>query len=353
MKSKIRFIYDDKEFKRKKETIELIKEHIREYDMKLIFSYNILYDLLVYSKYIIEKENLDVSQIIKGNTKELIDYLKEEYKKYDSINGRVIVTCFDKLKLYEVLKKIIYDDYEIRCDDDRFLNNYLDKDKKYLLVANKSINFINLPNVDIYVKDRPKLIIFIEKLYDEIVGIKRKHYESLTEIDYRKYDEIIYLNNGKEFIDDSEILKSKHHNIKEMLMVTNYSIICRQRTIFSKYKTISIDKDKVYIEFRNNINSLNNQTDDRICIKELSNVSDDELKQEIINEKEKKDICIYASIKDVRENSYGIGFKAYNKNNSEERTRILKLIAYNERLTEKIRVLDNEISFQINKMIVR
>ena len=44
--------------------------------------------------------------------------------------------------IFTVLKKIIYDDYEIRCDDDRCLNNYLDKDKKYLDKIENGIDFL-------------------------------------------------------------------------------------------------------------------------------------------------------------------------------------------------------------------
>ena len=354
MKSDIKFISDEKDNKLKKELLDLLKRHMYERieKGKAVTSPNICYELLIQCKYIIERENLDVSKIIEGDTKELIDYLKKEYSKFNHIENNLIVNCLNRFELYEIIKKIIYEDYYINTYTDRVLDSYIDKDKKYLVISNNELPFINYPNVDIFVKNISTYRMFISGQYDEIVGIRRNHYDSLDNVNLKEYDSIIYINNTKEFIEYRELLGKKIKEVNNILMICSYSTISKYRDRFTNIKSILIDKDKAYIEYYRGV-LFRNKDDYKICIKELSNIKDEELKDVISSDKEIENVCVYASLADIRSNRFRIGFKAYNKEINQDRNRILRLIDYNDEITKKIRELDNEISNQIDRMIVR
>lgn len=358
MKSKIKFVTDLKDERIKKAITEEINEHLKDEEGHYYihhYSMGLYYEVLVTAKYIIERDNLDVAKIIEGDTEELINKLNEEYKELPITRGTLLLKEFSKFKLYEVLKKMIYDDYEILTYYDRVLESYIEDDKKYLLMSEYPVYFINHPNVDIYCEKRSSYSLYYEELEDNIVGFTRKKYTSTSEIEYKDYDFIIYLNNSKEQVEFNKVLGTKAGQVDKLLMICNYSSITKYKRMYNSMRNILIDKDKAYLEYNKDriLLSYENKDDIKICIKELSNVKDEDLKEIINTDKEIENTIIYTTLKDIRENSYRIGFKVFNKENNIDRNKILRLIDYNEYLTKTIRNLDIEISNQIDKMIVR
>ena len=352
MKSEINYITDEKDSKLYKELLDLIKDKIKEHSNRVINpSYYLC--LLLLSKYIIEKNNLDLTKILNGNTDKLEKKLYEETKKFEVQRADILISSFIEYKIYELLKKIIYEKYEIPTYDDRVLSSYIEQDKKYLVICVSLVNHIKYPNVDIYTKDIYGSKMLLNQAIDTIVGIKRKYYKDVDDIKWSSYDKVIFINNGRTFKDIRELVDNNYHRFNSLLMACNYSSISKYRARLINIKSILIDKDKAYIEYIKSIRLLTNKDDYKISIKELTNVEDDDLKDIINSDQEINGKVIHTTLEDIRNNSFRIGFKAYNRKFNPDRTKVLRLIDYNEYLTSEIRKLDNEISKQIDSIIVR
>ena len=76
MKSKIKYTNDVRNSKLRQEVYELISESFQNNNVKRIFGNNYYYGMLLYAKYIIEKEKMDYSKIIDGDIDELLGFLK-------------------------------------------------------------------------------------------------------------------------------------------------------------------------------------------------------------------------------------------------------------------------------------
>jgi len=357
MKSKIKFLNNPKDSRVKK----LITEEIISYEKnsedhaRTHYSTEVTYDLLFNAKYIIERDNLDVGKIIEGDVEELIRLLREDFKELNSPVGRLVINNIKKYKLYEILRKMIYEDYEIVTYSDRVLDSYIENNKKYLLICESPLGFINHPNVDIYYQ---RCSIYMNQLLhieDKLLEYERKYYTSLEDIPFREYDSVIYINNNNEYKDISSLIGPYYIKINNMLMICNYSTISRYKSRIERIKSFLIDKDKAYLEYQKVMTErLNTNRDDfKICIKDLSNIKDEDLKEIINTDKEIENVCKYVTLRDIRVNSHRIGFKVYNRELNADRGRILRLIDYNAYLTGKIKELDIEISNQIDRMIVK
>ncbi len=348
MKSKIKFINDDKESRIKKETIELIKEKI---DNKSFHPSSYFYDLLIYSKYIIERDNLNVQTILDGDVDELIEKIKEECKIDNIFN--ILIKEFKDYKIYELIRKVIYEDYEIVIYNDRVINSYIDKKKKYLMVC-KLDGYINYSNVDVYIPIPTLYLLNRILLYDKITGNKRNIFVDSNDIKFKDYETVFLINNKRKAYNDDYSIKKNFFDIKKLIMVCNYSEISKYYEGVLNIKTIMMDRDKTYIEYR--ILDESKRLDDseyKTCIKELTNISDDNLKRIIDSDEEIENICIYTTAKDIKNNGCRIGFKAYNKKYNVDRTKALRLIDYNAKITHEIEELNKEISLQIDRLIVR
>ena len=334
MKSNIKYISNINNSIYKKELFELIKKRVNSY---IILNYY----FFLYVKYIIEKEKMNYYEIIDGNIDELIKILRNDLK------GSIFTLCiksFIDYKLYELIGLLAFKEYEIECYNDRVIDSYIDNNKKYLLISTYSIPYMKQGNVDIYIDDNNKNISKY-KLLDKITGINREYIFDLNNID--KYDCIIFIND-KSFIKYRTIIKRK---FKKILMKCNYMELSNNRNIIYDSQSIMLDNNKLYIEYGNN-NNLddfiydNNRT---INIKELSNISDNNLSNIINNDKEIDNISINVTYNDLRNNNYRIGIKGLNKDNK----KINHLVDYSKFITKKIRLLDDEIYIQIDKMLNR
>ena len=350
MKSSIKFINDDKDSRVKKEVLELIKE--RTNNDKGFYPLHLYYDLLIKSKYIIEENNLNVSSILDGDIDELVNKLKEK-NVLDSKLYNLMLKKFVDNKIYEFIKKIIYEDYEIVCFNDRVFNALIDSNKKYIVVCNENIGFINNPNVDVFMYGASLYKYESAKMYDEIVGFNRNIFIDEKDINYDDYEKIIFINT-KHNSSNNIVIKKEFADYDKLIMICNYSDISKYKDGLLNIKSILMDKDKAYIEYKLiKGKEKPNDKDSLICIKELSNVNDDDLKKEIKNNKEKENICLYASVLDIKLNSRRLGFNAYKKEYNVDRTKVLRLIDYNEKLTRDIDELNKEIATQIDKLVVR
>lgn len=351
MQSKIRYVSEN-EIKLKREVISLIKEHFTKYDVRcMIFSPTYYYDLLLYAKFVIEKEKMDYVKIIDGEVDELVKILKEKFSKYFIPS---FVNNFVKCKLYEILKKMAFEDYEIVTYKDRVLDAYLDSDKKYLLIGNRHRYrdlYYAYPNVDIYDVDMEKRKQLIWEILDEITGNQREYYTNLKDINLDKYDSIIYLNGN---IDFKEYVCRKHHIVgKKIFMICSYSFVSKYKGNFEEIESVLIDNSMAYIKYYGrNRNYRLGEEEDKVNIKELSNVADSDLKKIINTDKEIKDISIYVSAKEFVDHARRLGFTTYN-NDNERRDKILRLVDYNYAIIKRINELDDEISKQIDRLFVR
>ena len=344
MMSSIKYV-KDKDNEQKKLIKELINKFINEYEEKNnthIIRPPFLYELVLYSKYIVENKDLDIKKIIDGNLKELIDYLKERFGKLSLISINYYI---DSISINNILKKIIFDDYEISTYMDRVLDNYVDPKKKYLLISTHDIEHIKYSNIDVCINMHPKKIEQ-KKLMDEITNTRsRRYYRSIEDIESRRYDEIIIINDGKEYKDLNDIVPNLRYFKGNIIMKCKYVDVSNSNDI-TTIEEILFDKDKTYIKY----NGLNNKG---TLIKELSNMDDNSVK-EIINTKEEiKDICISITKDDFKNHIYRIGFKTYNKKLDINKAKILRLIDHNKHLVKRLRELDGEIAREIDELIVR
>ena len=361
MKSNIKYISDEKESKLQKEVVELIKERINENKVGLFHSATYFYYLLVYSKYIIERDNLNASNIIGGDIEELLDKLRESEDIFNSTSFEFILNSFKKHKIYEFLKKIIYEDYEIVCFNDRVVKSFIDNKKKILIICEDNIGFVNNSNVDILIYSSESDIVSVKyKIYNKITGFNNKYNLLNDNIDYTQYDKVFFYNSKKANDLVKSSIKHFYYDIKKFYMICNYSEISKYNESLLNIKSIIMDKDKVYIEYiklkeTRTVDEIRRleDSDIKICLKELTNLEDDKLKEVIESDKEKENICIYASLKDFKNNSHRLGFKAYNRRFDLDRTKVLRLIDYNEKITRDIDKLNKEISQRIDEIIVR
>ena len=165
MKSKIKYVNDVYNSKFISEIYGLITDSFQNNNINRIFGNVYYYGMLVYAKYIIERERIDYSKIIDGDIEELSGFLKERFNKLFPLP---FIKNFKDAKLYEILKKMAFEDYEIPVYSDRFLDAYLDKNKKYLIISSYKIPYIAYSNVDIYDADMSPRLQFIYELFDEI-----------------------------------------------------------------------------------------------------------------------------------------------------------------------------------------
>lgn len=359
MKSKIKYISDKEKNVFKEEIIAQIEEYRKAINQDKVLGSSIYYDLLIYAKYIIEKENLDYFKIINGQTDELIKLLKERYKGVP-----VKIDNLKEYKLYEILGKLAFNDYVIEIYKDRVLDAYLDPNKKYLMVNASIRTYIQYPNIDIICEDfeinnKDSYALCKYKMRDEIIGIERNYYSSWNNINLEEYDALIFINDNKaKYIEFSEFNRKHITRMKEVFMITNYSNISNYkssngisrlftsvRELKNKIKSVYIDDEKAYITY------IHKDEEDKINIKELSNIPDDKLKNIIDSDKEIENVSIYVTSQDIIENNYRIGFKTYN--NKTDNKELLRLVDNNARMTKRIRELDDEISRQIDRMIVK
>lgn len=342
MKSKIKYTNDVRNSKLRQEVYELISESFQNNNVKRIFGNNYYYGMLLYAKYIIEKEKMDYSKIIDGDIDELLGFLKERFKKLFPLP---IVSNFKDAKLYELLKKIAFEDYEIPAYSDRFLDAYLDKNKKYLLVSSYKIPYIVYDNVDIYDADMYERQQFMYEILDEITGNKRNYYTDYKQFDMNNYDMVIYLNDGAKNVDYRDKVLLKHRAPANFLMVCWYSYISNFKGIFGSIDEVFLDSNKAYVRFNRSLG----REEDKVRIREISNISDYEIKNFINSDNEKNTVVI--SYEDFINHGRRIGFSTYKKDNGHEK--LLRLIDYNKMITNKIDSLNEEIASQIDRLFVK
>ena len=345
MISNIKYVQDKDNNQRKliKELIqEQVKKFEKEMDMRIVYR-SYLYELVLYAKYLIEKNNLDIRKIVEGNYENLELLLEDRFKVF---NNPQLKYAFSDYELNVVLKKIIFDDYEISTYMDRVLDNYIVADKKYLLISTHDIDYIKYSNVDIYLDIHPTKIER-KKVIDEILGNNRIYYNSLAEVNFKDYDEIIYINDGREYKHILDTLPNKLNGLTNIFMICKYADISRYDDLIC-IESIMLDKDKTYIKYR-----VGNCKINEIIIKELSKIDDSELKDTMNSNKKKKDVCIHVTREDFRKHNYRVGINTYKNDINNDKTKIIKLIDYNKSITNRLRELDEEISKQIDEMIVR
>ena len=360
MKSNIRFISLSEKESMKKDILKAVKLQIEKYDKnrKYIYTSSGYYLILLYSKYIIEKEKMNYTKIIGGDLDELLPYLQEAFKN----NYTFVLRNFIDYKLYELLPLIAFKDYEIEVYKDRVLDSFVEKNKKYLLVSSGiTIPYIKYENVDMFSErffykkiKKYSLIVKGYQILDEILGIKRKYLYSNEEINFNDYDEIIFINDSK--YQDYYSFETKNKiPINNFFMISKYSNISNYQSntaflseleIKNKIKNIYIDGEKAYIEYKNNESN-------KINIKLLTSIPDSNLREIISSREEIPNISIYVTPDDIIKNNNRIGFSAYNKKRIKKEKDILDIVDDNKEILKKIRELDDIISNQIDKMIIK
>ena len=343
----INYIYDNEDNILKKEIINKIISFNPSINRMY---HNGLYYLLIYCKHIIEKNNLDIQKIKNDNIEELLPYLN----KFDSHQYILQKSVFIKYKVYTLIKYVLFRDYYIEIYNDRVIDAYIDKNKRYLFLSNASIPYINYPNVDIYYNKNINLLIY--NIYDEILGNNRKYYNDLKNIDFSKYDSIIFINDKKEPYESIKEYK-KIFNECNVLLKCKYSDISKYKIKFddfvyndqtSNINSILLDKSLAYIIYSNTRNT-------KINIKELSNIEDKDLSNIINTNKCIDNVSINVNVDDIINNRYRIGFSYYNNDNIGDNTTkdILKLVDYNKYLTNRLEELDNKISNKLDEMFIK
>ena len=353
MKSKIIYNPSDYDLYEKK-ICDLIANQTSIYGNKRDYlAPGLFYNFLLYVKYLIEENNLDFMKIINGDLDSLLPYL-EDVSNY-------FVKNFIEYRHYEVLKKMIFDDYYIKTYQDRILDAYLDSNKKYLLISTASVPYINKENIDVCLRVSSKSIHpFFERyqLLDRIIGINRKYCNEYKDIKIKDYDEIILIND-RNFIDFGDLSRNKVKMNSDVFMICNYSDISRYKSnnrlfsdleLKSRVNSIYIDNDKAYVRYHK---YEPDNKDKKINIKNLSDVKDDNLSSILNKDEEIEDISIYVSPDDIINNHYRIGFKSYNNKDILKYEDIIKVVDQNERIINKIRELDDIIVKEINKLIIK
>ena len=271
------------------------------------------------------------------------------------------------MKLYDLIRLFAYQDVEVKAYVDRVLDAFIEKDKKYLVVSNYAMPYIIQENIDIFEennysvisKDNPR--IFNYKLIDKIRGIKRDYYHDWKDVDLGKYDSIILLNDGNnEPISYREVTRKYRTRFIKTFDIFNYNNISNFKSIektltknqlASYLNSVYIDKDKAYITYEIKDLDLDSKS---ISIKELSNVSNEDLKHVIDSNEEIKDICLYVSAVDIIDNNFRIGFSTYNKqDNNDKKKAILRMVDVNKELTNRLRIVEEEIAQKIDELIVK
>ena len=257
---------------------------------------------------------------------------------------------FKDAKLYEILKKIAFEDYEIAAYQDRFLDAYLDKSKKYLLISSYKKPYIVYPNVDIYDVDMRDRQRFVYELYDEITGNKRNYYTSYKDIDLSKYEMVIYLNDEVKNVDYRDNVFYKHKIYLGGLMVCWYSYISKFKGIFETVEEVYLDKNKAYVRFYKDVKRYDiDREKEKLKIREISKISDDELRDAINSNDASTSVMV--SREEFINHGHRIGFSTYKNENGHEK--LIRLIDYNNMLTHKIDDLNKEIATQIDYLFVR
>ena len=351
MISNIKFIdnYKDDKF------YEEVHKHGENYNLTILTKQYV--EVLYYAKYLIEKNNLDYGKIINGEIDELIDLLKDKLKEI--INGDRVIKDLESKKYYELLKHIAYQDYEIPSLNDRILDKFIDKNKKYLFISTGYIPYLKYENVDIYIDHRISKVMGKYSsslnnylLFDDILGIDRKLYNSFADINPSDYDYVIYYNYGT-YLEYNDYIKPSHIRFKNIFAIYDYNKISNYKNnkkyrLLHNTKSIFIDNSKAYIIQEA---SYNIRLDKTINIKELTNVDDNDLSNILLIDKEIEGISINVLPDDIINNNFRIGLSAYiNKKGNNE---IIKLIDKNLVITERINRLNEMISNKIDEMIVR
>ena len=347
MKSRVKYIDNFRNWKLRREIYELLIESFKSSNVTRICGNNYYYDMLLYAKYVIEREHMDYSKIVDGDVDQLLVFLKERFKGLFTIN---FTKNFKDAKLYEILKKMAFEDYEIAAYRDRFLDVYLDKSKKYLLISSYKIPYIVYPNVDIYDVDMNDRQRFVYELYDEITGNKRNYYTSFKDIDLSKYETVIYLNDDVNNIDYRDNVFYKHKIYLGGLMVCWYSNISKFKGIFETVEEVFLDKNKAYVRFYKDVKKYDiDREQEKLKIREISEISDDELKTAIHLDDDSTSVMV--SREEFINHGRRIGFRIYKSENKHEK--LLRLIDYNKMITNKIDNLNEEIASQIDKLFVK
>jgi len=368
MRSNVKYVGSIADCKLRHEVTALIKEHFVKYRVIGInCSIEYYYYLLLYAKYVIEKEKMDYMKIIDGEVDDLVSVLKEKFKKYFVAS---FVNNFVKCKLYEILKKMVFEDFEIYTYKDRVLDAYIQKDKKYLVIGNRissgavaylthrisrfrDLSYINFSNVDFYDTDIEERKQFIYELLDEITGNKRNYYTRLVDLDLDMYEGVIFLND-LDYVDCSDYVHRKCHIVnKKVFMICKYSSVSSYEGSFNDIGRVLIDNSKAYIEYPFEYILKKNKDDEHgVNLLELSNVADKDLKEVINGEKKIDKISVDINYKDFLSHGCRIGFTTYSEDNVNHE-RILRLVDYNNSIVHRINELDDEISKQMDKLFVR
>ena len=276
------------------------------------------YIMLLYSKYIIENNGLDYSHIIKGHIDELNKLVEFLNKKFDNNE----IELFIKRKIYTLLQYFRFQDYYIETPKYKYLDNYLDKNKKYLYIDLRwrdhwISRYVKYENVDIW--DRfdsvDKMCSYLQ-IYDEIRNIKRKYYTDIKDININDYDEIIVANespfdNGYEYIKQ---LLNKYN--KKIIIIYYYGSIYNYKSATNKIANKEIKNDISRIIFDNYYTvieydqSEKNQNIPFLLLNGLSNLK---IKDVINSEDTITDILIYVPRNLIISNGNKISFDLYNK----------------------------------------
>ena len=161
----------------------------------------------------------------------------------------------------------------------------------------------------------------------------------------KDYDMVIYLNDGAKNVDYRDKVLLKHRAPSCFLMVCWYSYISNFKGIFGSIDEVFLDSNKAYVKFNRSLG----REEDKVRIREISNISDYELKNFINSDNEKNTVVI--SYEDFINHGRRIGFSTYKKDNGHEK--LLRLIDYNKMITNKIDRLNEEIASQIDKLFVK
>ncbi len=319
------------------------------------------YALLQYMKYVIKENGFDISKVINGETKEVNDIIKTDFKDFLSINR--FVDKIDQYQIYKFLKEIYFDDdYTCLGLDDRILNNHITKSKKYLLVTTCEVPYIYFENVDIYYKNtiskRKPTIILSSVIYDKINGINRNYINTLENV-HKEYDEIIFINNEKDYVDCLDYIRNDcNGHMDKVFALYPYRQISKygekHLRLLLDVESIIIDNSFAYIQYQKRVNLRKKETNEintesKIWIKDLSNIEESELSSILNNNKEIKDISIQVTYEDIEEHNFRIGISTY-KNGKDE---LIDLVDENEKIIERIHRLDKIISTKIDELVVR
>ncbi len=325
-----------------------------------------LYIEVAYIKYICENNIGDITflNINNDNFKEKISELVN-YKRFAFIN-----VPLDIEKVFKITKNV--SSYELienmlKENKNNLGINIIDKNEKKLCVLKDlSINAYDRYGNTVYLYPRT-IAKYRFTMLDEILNVKNEYIPSLDSIDYSIGKDIKYVYISTEFkkekiydlhsmTDISEITKRYLKLGKTVIVRTIYRNISSITGFYSLIDKVIIsnDSDQAMAFFNQEKNwKMNDAGMISLILYDKDKISNiEKLKKVLVENRENPKYLIKIKLRDFRMNNNRIGFKLYStEKNMKKAKTINELVDANTKIIRKLKLLDNTIAAEMDKII--